>query len=265
MGVTLLAARPAEGGPVAEDSVFERIQLLSEADPAEIDAYAAVCQRYTQEGGLETLIGNYTGHLALHQQIIRPALARTVRPGDRVLDFACGTGRVTPLLVEAASPGGVVVGVDVSWPALSRAALIVQRAAFMLIGGNGEIPMPPWSCDVIVSLVAIQHIQFFPVRHRYFLTFRRLLREGGRLLIQLNADASGSHITWFERGTPNIYEAPDVVCDELDMAAYLPALGFRVLETWRTEMDSMTASWFKRPTGTQDGWLWVLAEKVSDG
>lgn len=263
--MTLLAAPVSEEIPSAEDAVSERIRLLSDAAPAELDQYALVCQHHAREEGLEALVGNYTGHLALHSRVVRPALARAIRPGDRVLDFACGTGRVTSLAVEVAAPGGVVVGVDASWPALSRAALIVQGATFVLISGNGDIPIPPWSCDVIVSMVALQHIQFFPVRHRYFLTFRRLLREGGRLLLQLNADASGSHITWFERGTPDRYEAPDVICDEKDLAAYLPALGFRILATWRTEMDAMSVSWFMRPTGKSNGWLWVLAEKVSDG
>ena len=37
-----------------------------------------------------------------------------LRPGERVLDVACGTGLSLPLLAEAVGPAGRVVGVEVS-------------------------------------------------------------------------------------------------------------------------------------------------------
>src|SRR5688572_28028191 len=40
--------------------------------------------------------------------------AAGVRPGDRALDVACGTGVVTRLLAERVGPTGTVVGLDIN-------------------------------------------------------------------------------------------------------------------------------------------------------
>ena len=237
--------------------------MLAEATDAEIRGYAQACREYCEAIPVEHLVGNLSGHLALHERVVLPGLREAIHGGENVLDFACGIGRVTALAVDlTAFSGGRVVGADISQPALARAAQIVPRATFVDIPGDGSLPFPPESFDVIVSMIALQHLQFFPVRHRYFLEFARVLRPDGRLLVQLNADDSGKHVRWFERGDPGSYAGPgDVVCGESEIRAYLPLVGFAPEKLWRTEMDTTAVSWERRERGRPDGWLWVLATR----
>jgi len=249
---------------LAPDALISR---LADATEEEITQYATVCRAYCESVDPEALVGNLSGHMALQERIVRPSLHKVIKDHDSVLDFACGIGRLTRVVWDYCliHRVGHVVGVDVSRRALARAAQIVPRATFVAIPGDGSLPFPPESFSVVVSTIALQHIQFFPVRHRYFREFARVLRPGGHLLVQLNADDSGKHIRWFERGTPDLYTAPDVVCTEEEIGGYLPQVGFTVHETWRTEMDTAAVSWERRETGKPDGWLWVWAQKDGKG
>jgi ubiquinone/menaquinone biosynthesis C-methylase UbiE len=50
---------------------------------------------------------------------------RRARPGERLLDLACGTGIFTRPLASGAT--GVVVGLDLSWPMLRQARRLLER------------------------------------------------------------------------------------------------------------------------------------------
>jgi demethylmenaquinone methyltransferase/2-methoxy-6-polyprenyl-1,4-benzoquinol methylase len=50
-----------------------------------------------------------------------------LRPGDRVLEIGCGTGRNLPFLRTAVGPAGRVYGVDISHGMLARARDLCQR------------------------------------------------------------------------------------------------------------------------------------------
>jgi len=53
-----------------------------------------------------------------------------LRPGDVVLDVACGTGLSLPLLREAVGPGGRVIGVEVSPEMIVQARERVARSSW---------------------------------------------------------------------------------------------------------------------------------------
>ncbi|MEU1474442.1 methyltransferase domain-containing protein [Streptomyces sp. NPDC005760] len=61
---------------------------------------------------------DYDSELARYQE--RLLAAFDIRPGDRVLDVGCGTGRTTRDAARAAS-SGTTLGIDVSGPMLARA------------------------------------------------------------------------------------------------------------------------------------------------
>jgi ubiquinone/menaquinone biosynthesis C-methylase UbiE len=57
----------------------------------------------------------------------RAADCLNARPGDRVLEIGCGTGRNFPFLREAVGPTGKVYGVDLSSGMLRRARELCER------------------------------------------------------------------------------------------------------------------------------------------
>src|ERR1700753_1970056 len=54
-------------------------------------------------------------------QRLRTVAALGLRPGDTVIDMACGTGLNFPLLQQAVGPGGRITGVDLTDAMLARA------------------------------------------------------------------------------------------------------------------------------------------------
>jgi demethylmenaquinone methyltransferase/2-methoxy-6-polyprenyl-1,4-benzoquinol methylase len=54
-------------------------------------------------------------------QRLRAVRALGLRPGDRVVDVACGTGLNFPLIEQAIGPGGRIVGVDLTDAMLAQA------------------------------------------------------------------------------------------------------------------------------------------------
>ena len=95
--------------------------------------------------------------LRLHLERYRWA-AEHIRPGDRVLDMACGVGYGSRLLADAVAPGGTVTGVDIDDGAIAYAKehYATPTTAFhctdaFRFGTAG-------SYDVAVSLETIEHV-----------------------------------------------------------------------------------------------------------
>jgi ubiquinone/menaquinone biosynthesis C-methylase UbiE len=104
-----------------------------------------------------------------------------LRPGQRVLDLACGTGVVARLAAPIVGPTCSVVGAD-----LSPAMLEVARAHALAGGGGAPIewrqadaaalPFPEAGFDIVLCQ---QGLQFFPDKPAALREMRRVLRTGG--------------------------------------------------------------------------------------
>ena len=118
-----------------------------------------------------------------------------VRPGDRVLDAACGTG---DLAVEALRAGGAVTGLDFS-PAMLDAARtrFAGRPDVEIVDHNFNAALPDiGSFDVVVSAFAIHHCSHDRKRALYAEVFERL--EPGGVFLNLE------HV---DSATPELHEA----------------------------------------------------------
>jgi len=104
-----------------------------------------------------------------------------LRPGQRVLDVACGTGVVARRAAELVGPTGKVVGLDLNPGMLAVARANDPAGAVEWREGNAlELPFADGSFDV----VSCQHgIMFFPDRVRGLSEMRRALVPGGTVAV----------------------------------------------------------------------------------
>jgi demethylmenaquinone methyltransferase/2-methoxy-6-polyprenyl-1,4-benzoquinol methylase len=133
-----------------------------------------------------------------------------LRPTDRVVDVACGTGDLTlafaesllPLIRERPFPAARILGIDFTYPMLPLAATkwddhpIVDNeyedpidlakmagASKFVMFANGDaqhLPLPDQSADVVSIAFGIRNVQ---EPAKALAEFRRILRPGGRVII----------------------------------------------------------------------------------
>jgi ubiquinone/menaquinone biosynthesis C-methylase UbiE len=120
---------------------------------------------------------------ALVQPLFRPFAEAmidelVIKPGDRVLDVACGTGIVARLAYERAR--SQVVGIDLSPPMVALARQIASNIEFR----EGDATALPLQSNEVFDVVTChQGFQFFPNRLAAARQMRRALAPGGRAAV----------------------------------------------------------------------------------
>jgi SAM-dependent methyltransferase len=110
------------------------------------------------------------------------------RPGERVVDVACGTGIVARIAAARVGPTGAVVGVDLNPGMLTVARSVVStasRSAGSLQWQEASADKPPFpdgSFDVVYCQLGLQ---FFADRAAALREMRRVLRAEGRLALMV--------------------------------------------------------------------------------
>jgi ubiquinone/menaquinone biosynthesis C-methylase UbiE len=140
-------------------------------------------QRRIQRYGWDKAVDYYE---AFWRRQLAPAQERMLavadlRPGDRVLDVACGTGLVTFPAADAVGAKGAVVGVDISQGMVDQAAELARQrgdghVSFHRMGAE-EIDLPEGSFDVALCALGIMYV---PEPLRAASEMYRLLRADGR-------------------------------------------------------------------------------------
>ncbi|WP_307619213.1 class I SAM-dependent methyltransferase [Streptomyces sp. V3I7] len=104
-----------------------------------------------------------------------------LRPGDRVLDAGCGTGRALPPLRAAVGPSGTVVGVDLT-PEMLQAAVNAgrDRDGQLLLGDVATLPVRSESLDAVFGAGLVSHLHD-PAENLRELA--RVVRAGGTLAL----------------------------------------------------------------------------------
>jgi len=167
------------------------------------------------------------------------AVARLgLRPGGRVLEVGCGTGRNLPLLVEAVGPDGHVYGVDLSEGMLREARELTAKSGWsnvtLIRADATDYTLPELVDGAIFSLS-------YAVIPRHREALRRAwehLRPGGRVVIMDAKLPSGlvgrllyPFVVWASRatvlGNPDVRPwdelrelTDDVGCEEMQFETY---------------------------------------------
>jgi ubiquinone/menaquinone biosynthesis C-methylase UbiE len=105
-----------------------------------------------------------------------------LRPGERVLDVACGTGVVARLAAERVGPRGTVAAVDLNPAMLSVARSVPSTgAAIRWCETSAEsIPLPDGTFDAVLCQLGLQ---FVADKNAAIREMRRVLAPGGRVLV----------------------------------------------------------------------------------
>lgn len=127
-----------------------------------------------------------------------------LRPGERVLDVACGTGIVARLASQQVGPNGAVAGLDVNPGMLEVARSITQvdRPIEWHESSAEDMPLPDEAFDVVLCQLSLQ---FMADKRAALQEIRRVLVPGGRLILNVPgptakifavlAEAMGRHIS----------------------------------------------------------------------
>ncbi|NNE96305.1 MAG: methyltransferase domain-containing protein [Acidimicrobiales bacterium] len=117
---------------------------------------------------------------ALFGQWASPVLdAAGVKPGDAVVDVACGTGVLARHALNRVGSSGRVVGLDVGAGMLAVAADIEPDIEW-IEGNAGDLPFDDAEFDAVVSQFGLM---FFPNRAGAISEMLRCLRSGGHAVV----------------------------------------------------------------------------------
>ncbi|ORW95867.1 hypothetical protein AWB92_08620 [Mycobacterium sp. IEC1808] len=137
------------------------------------ELFSALASRYNVMTDLWTL--------GLHRLWKRQAMELcALRPGERVLDVATGTGDLAFLEEAAVGPEGKVVGVDSCAAMLAVARGRHLGSVDFQEGDAMDLPFPDASFDVVTISFGLRNVAD---RGRALREFRRVLRPGGRLMV----------------------------------------------------------------------------------
>jgi SAM-dependent methyltransferase len=165
----------------------------------------------------------------------RMVAAARIRPGQRVLDVACGTGVFAREAAPGVGPAGVVAGVDIDPGMLAVAAR--QSSAIAWCRASAEsLPYADGSFHAVVSQFGLM---FFPDRRRALRELQRVLASGGALAVAVwdsleNTPAYAALVALLEREAgsraADALRAPFALGDRQELAALFADVGLQGLE-----------------------------------
>ncbi len=124
--------------------------------------------------------------------------ALRLRPGDTVVDIACGTGQNFPLIEHAIGPRGRIVGVDLTDAMLAQAERRVEHNGWSnvsLVQADAADFTFPAEVDAILSTYALSHV---PECADVIARGAAALAHGGRWVV-LDLKAPDSAPPWLAR------------------------------------------------------------------
>ncbi len=107
-----------------------------------------------------------------------------LRPNERVLDVACGTGIVARLASQHISAGGTLAALDINpgMLAVARSTLPSDISIDWHEASADSIPFPDASFDVVLCQMGLE---FMPDKNAALCEMQRVLVPGGRLIFNV--------------------------------------------------------------------------------
>jgi demethylmenaquinone methyltransferase/2-methoxy-6-polyprenyl-1,4-benzoquinol methylase len=171
-----------------------------------------------------------------HQWRRRAADLAALRPGDRALDVATGTGDLALELAGRVAPGGEVVGSDFSERMLelarakagARAPLLVTapgpRAAVPIRFESGNALSLPYAADEFAAATVGFGARNFADLERGVREMVRVVRPGGRVVIlEITAPRHPPLSTFFRLWFDRIVPALGRIAGDAQAYSYLPS------------------------------------------
>lgn len=174
---------------------------------------------FDPETYLDLMAAEVPGYAELQERV---ADATVGIEAARVLDLGAGTGE-TARRVLVRHPGAHLVAVDVSPAMLARLALPSERLPAERVVARLEDPLPAGPFDLVVSALAVHHLDAGGKR-TLFGRVHEILRPGGRFVL--------GDVVVAERAVAPLtdgYDLPDRAGDQL---AWLTAAGFAARIAW---------------------------------
>mgnify|MGYP000900732955 CR=1 FL=1 len=175
-------------------------------------------------------------------QLLRRALPK---PGQTVLDVACGTGIVARSTVPLVGKGGRVVGLDINPAMMETACQQFGDHCEYIEWREGWAEQLPFTDQEFNLVTCQQGLQFFRDRAQAAREMRRVLKSGGRAVIEVwqplkkqslygaffNVIAEVFQIKTAEIATPYSFGNPD------DLKFLLAEAGFRKVQVEEITQD----------------------------
>ena len=115
-------------------------------------------------------------------------LKEGLKPGDTIVDFGCGTGRLAVHAIPWLADDGRYVGIDISKTMLAHARVMVGEkvsshccSVEFLHQTTPNFPLPEKSVDMVCALSVFTHMEHED-SYRYLRGARRIIKEGGKFI-----------------------------------------------------------------------------------
>jgi ubiquinone/menaquinone biosynthesis C-methylase UbiE len=159
-----------------------------------------------------------------------------LQPGERVLDVACGTGVVARLAAQRVGQTGWVAALDLN-PGMLAVAWALPAVAGAKIdwweGSALALPFPAATFDVVLCQLGLQ---FFPGRLTALQEMRRVLKDGGRMGLNVYGPIEHNPATFALANALDRHIGPDAslakrtehaLADSAELRELIAAAGFQ--------------------------------------